>query len=262
VPLAAGWQIDSISASYTPPCPASTDLRVSLTGPTSARKGSWVSYTLQVTNGGEAAATDVTAVIGAAGLSNLTTTPETGTGSVNIGGNRLLALPRSRARTSKPAAEAAASGAHLWSRWRRERGSVPSPLPQHISGTADPEGPTIASCLSGSTVLVFDGCESPACSRTRGRGRLSPVRSGRVGDRLEMSPSGESRSVDVGGARLPPPPLSGVREPRPHACAATCGPTTVPWGIGCSPAAARLPAASAAMRAQWRSKPAGVPTST
>jgi hypothetical protein len=68
------WAVDSISASYTPPCPASTDVQVSLTGPTSAPKGSFVTYTLQVTNSGEAAATDVTSVIGAAGLSNVTTT--------------------------------------------------------------------------------------------------------------------------------------------------------------------------------------------
>lgn len=83
------WDIDSISASYTPPCPASTDVQVSLSGPTSAPKGSFVTYTLQVTNSGEAAATDVTSVIGVAGLSNVTTTPPTGTGSVSIDGNRL-----------------------------------------------------------------------------------------------------------------------------------------------------------------------------
>jgi hypothetical protein len=83
------WSIDSVSASYTPPCPASTDVRVSLSGPTSARKGSLVTYTLQVTNSGEAAATDVTSVIGAAGLSNVTTSPPTGTGSVTIAGHRL-----------------------------------------------------------------------------------------------------------------------------------------------------------------------------
>ena len=53
------------------------------------------------------------------------------------------------------------------------------------------------------------------------------------------------------------------REPRPHACAAICGPTTVTSGIGCSAhCGGSTPAASAAMRAQWRSKPAGVQTST
>jgi uncharacterized repeat protein (TIGR01451 family) len=86
---APGWVIDSISASYTPPCPASTDVQVSLSGPTSAPKGSLVTYTLQVTNTGEAAATDVTSVIAVAGLSNVTATPPTGTGSVNIDGYRL-----------------------------------------------------------------------------------------------------------------------------------------------------------------------------
>jgi hypothetical protein len=89
--LAAGetWTVDSISASYTPPCPASTDVRVSLSGPTSAPRGSLVTYTLQVTNGGQAAATDVRSVIGAAGLSNVTTSPQTGIGSVTIAGHRL-----------------------------------------------------------------------------------------------------------------------------------------------------------------------------
>jgi len=84
-----GWTVDSISASYTPPCPASTDVRVSLSGPTSAPRGSFVTYTLQVTNGGKAAATDVTSVIGAAGLSNVTTSPQTSSGSVTIAGQRL-----------------------------------------------------------------------------------------------------------------------------------------------------------------------------
>jgi hypothetical protein len=86
---AEGWAVDSISASYTPPCPASADVQVSLTGPASAPKGSFVTYTLQVTNSGQAAATDVTSVIGAAGLSDVTTSPQTGTGSVTIAGQRL-----------------------------------------------------------------------------------------------------------------------------------------------------------------------------
>jgi Domain of unknown function DUF11 len=84
-----GWFVDSISASYTPPCPASTDVQVSLTGPASAPKGSFVTYTLLVTNGGQAAATDVTSVISAAGLSNVSTSPATGTGSITIAGQRL-----------------------------------------------------------------------------------------------------------------------------------------------------------------------------
>jgi hypothetical protein len=85
----AGWLIDSVSASYTPPCPTSADVRVSLSGPASARRGSFVTYTLEVTNDGEGAATDVTSVIGAAGLSDVTTSPPTGTGSVTIDGRRL-----------------------------------------------------------------------------------------------------------------------------------------------------------------------------
>jgi hypothetical protein len=65
------------------------------------------------------------------------------------------------------------------------------------------------------------------------------------------------------GSPLPPPPVSSARDPRPHACAAICGPTTVTSGIGCSAhCGGSTPAASAAMRAQWRSKPAGVQTST
>jgi uncharacterized repeat protein (TIGR01451 family) len=83
------WAIDSVSASYTPPCPASTDVRVSLSGPASAPRGSFVTYTLEVTNSGQAAATDVTSVIAAAGLSIVTTSPQTGTGSVTIAGDRL-----------------------------------------------------------------------------------------------------------------------------------------------------------------------------
>ena len=56
---------------------------------------------------------------------------------------------------------------------------------------------------------------------------------------------------------------SSAREPRPHACAAICGPTTVTSGIGCiAHRGGSTPAASAAIRAQWRSKPAGVQTST
>jgi hypothetical protein len=47
-----------------------------------------------------------------------------------------------------------------------------------------------------------------------------------------------------------------------YACAAICGPTTVTSGIGCrAHGGGSTPAASAAMRAQWRSKPAGVQTS-
>jgi hypothetical protein len=100
------WNVDSISASYTPPCPASADVQVSLTGPASAPKGSFVTYTLLVTNGGQAAATDVTSVIGAAGLSNVTTSPQTGAGSVTIAGHRLSgALWRTP--TLAPGAEAA-----------------------------------------------------------------------------------------------------------------------------------------------------------
>jgi hypothetical protein len=53
------------------------------------------------------------------------------------------------------------------------------------------------------------------------------------------------------------------REPWPHASVAICGPTMVTSGIGCSAhGGGSTPAASAAMRAQWRSKPAGVQTST
>jgi len=49
-----------------------------------------------------------------------------------------------------------------------------------------------------------------------------------------------------------------AREPRPHAGAAIGGPTTVTSGIGCSAhCGGSIPAASAAVRAQWRSKPAG-----
>ena len=69
-------------------------------------------------------------------------------------------------------------------------------------------------------------------------------------------------------------PRSSPAEPEPpyrgsaygtHAsrCAAICGPTIVTSGIGCSAhRGGRTPAALAAIRAQWRSKPAGVQTST
>ena len=61
----------------------------------------------------------------------------------------------------------------------------------------------------------------------------------------------------------PPSPPPHRAAASPHACAAICGPTTVTSGIGCSAhPGGSTPAASAAMRAQWRSKPAGVQTST
>ena len=68
-------------------------------------------------------------------------------------------------------------------------------------------------------------------------------------DRI-LTCTARARTFGIGGA------------PRPQACAAICGPTTVTSGIGCSAhCGGSTPAASAAMRAQWRSKPAGVQTS-
>jgi hypothetical protein len=72
----------------------------------------------------------------------------------------------------------------------------------------------------------------------------------------------ESRSVESGLATSTASSIERPK-PRPHACGAICGPTTVTSGIGCSAhCGGSTPAASAAMRAQWRSKPAGVQTST
>jgi hypothetical protein len=84
-----------------------------------------------------------------------------------------------------------------------------------------------------------------------------------VADRLETSSFTRREPRRSRATPLPPSPVSSAREPRPHACAAICGPTTVTSGIGCSAhCGGSTPAASAAMRAQWRSKPAGVQTST
>jgi hypothetical protein len=79
------------------------------------------------------------------------------------------------------------------------------------------------------------------------------------------SPRAGARVRQSAPPRVDSSTASGIASPRAadQACAAICGPTTVTSGIGCSAhRGGSTPAASAAMRAQWRSKPAGVQTST
>ena len=55
-----------------------TDLAVTLSGPSTAPMGGAVTYTLQVTNQGQLTATNVDSAVGVTGLSNVTITPTTG----------------------------------------------------------------------------------------------------------------------------------------------------------------------------------------
>ena len=102
--------------------------------------------------------------------------------------------------------------------------------------------------------------------RRRARAAREFVRLGSLHRRLRRSHLRDHANTGVGDRGTPASvrcALSGARGPWRHACAAICGPTTVTSGIGCSAhCGAWTPAASAAMRAQWRSKPAGVQTST
>jgi hypothetical protein len=111
-------------------------------------------------------------------------------------------------------------------------------------------------------------------SQSRAGRRLHLVLSGR-----ELSPSRDAWISSMAGAPSTVTPMLASRRKRArraaasesapaiaavagYACAAICGPTTVTSGIGCrAHGGGSTPAASAAMRAQWRSKPAGVQTS-
>jgi hypothetical protein len=131
-------------------------------------------------------------------------------------------------------------------------GCVPVSYPRRAAGVArDGGGP--ASPLS---VKSSSGARASRCScHSSNPGVRADI------PRALASARREQRRSQ--GSPHPPRPVSSPREPRPHACAAICGPTTVTSGIGCSAhCGGSTPAASAAMRAQWRSKPAGVQRST
>ncbi len=69
--------------------PQQADLHAVVTGPTTAPRGTSVTYTLTVSNTGPAPARNLVAVLGTAGLSGVTATPAAGSGSVRIGGTTL-----------------------------------------------------------------------------------------------------------------------------------------------------------------------------
>src|SRR5215216_6525014 len=88
-------------------------------------------------------------------------------------------------------------------------------------------------------------------------------RDGGAGDRADCRRAGAVQEAahrltqpcdwPLRGSALAPPAASGAREPRPHACAAICGPTSVTSGIGCSAhCGGWIPAASAADRKSTR----------
>jgi hypothetical protein len=62
------------------------DLKVSISGPSSAKAGSKVTYTMTVTNAGPASATDLTALLGTSGLTGVSAGPSTKVASLKIAG--------------------------------------------------------------------------------------------------------------------------------------------------------------------------------